>query len=275
MEFLTVVGVGVLLICIYSERKAQGLYLGDYVFFAITFLVICITTICWQIYKTRAKEKELEIQTYKLYESSYSNLISEIRLKQHEFNNHINAIYSQHLICKNYEELVERQRQYCENILYDNRYEKLLKAGNSMLIGFLYGKFLEAEQRNIIVEYELICTELNVKIPIYKIVELVGNLLNNAMDALEKEENKRLYIAITEETKYVLIEVRNICKVIPVEQISEMFRKGYSSKGENRGLGLYNLKKMGQEYGFEIVCSNVLLDDKNWISFSVELEKSI
>ena len=244
-------------------------------FCAVIILAICVMAYRCRFYRMKAKEKELELEAYKLYGTSYSHLITEIRLKQHEFNSHINAIYSQHLVCTNYEELVARQRQYCENVLYDNRYEKLLKAGNSMLIGFLYGKLLEAEQRNIIVEYDVNCMELNTKLPIYKLTELTGNLLNNAMDALEKEEDKRLYISIAEEAEYVSVEIRNICKVIPVEQIVAMFRKGYSSKGENRGLGLYNLKKMGREYGFEIVCSNVLLEDKKWISFSVELEKTI
>lgn len=254
-------------------RGVKGVYLRDYIFYAVTILVICIITICWQLCRVKAKEKELELQAYKLNEVLYEKLISEIRLKQHEFKNHIIAIYSQHLVCKNYEELVERQRIYCKNVLYDNRYEKLLQAGNSVLIGFLYGKFLEAEQRNITVEYDLKCMELNVNLPVYKLVELVGNLLNNAMDALETEEDKRLYISIKEEVKGVSICVRNVCKVVPVEQIVTMFRKGYSSKGENRGLGLYSLKKMGRDYGFEVVCSNVLVGDKNWLSFSVELGK--
>lgn len=272
---LLVGGVGILLSYIYIERGNRGLYFGESLLFAVIILAICVMTVSWQFYKMKAREKELELQTYKLYEASYSHLITEIRLKQHEFNNHINAIYSQHLVCKTYEELVERQRTYCENILHDNRYEKLLKAGDSMLIGFLYGKFIEAESRNIVVKYDIRCVKLDMKLPMYKLIELVGNLLNNAMDALEKYEDKRLYISILEEVQYVSINVRNICQEVTTGQIAAMFQKGYSSKGENRGLGLYSLKRMGHEYGFDIMCSNVFVENKNWILFSVKLEKSV
>lgn len=272
---LLVIGVGILIAYIYVEQEDKGLYFGEYFLLSVVVLVMCIMTVSWQSYKINAREKELELQTYKLYEASYTHLITEIRLKQHEFNNHINAIYSQHLVCKTYDELVERQREYCESIIYDNRYEKLLKTGNSVLIGFLYGKFMEAESRKIVVEYDVRWTGFNIKLPIYKVIELVGNLLNNAMDALEKTDNKRLYVSIVEEKEYISVCVQNVYKEVSTKQIAEMFQKGYSSKGENRGLGLYSLKKMGKEYGFEIICSNILRSDEKWISFSVNLEKSV
>lgn len=273
MWLVLVIGGVVILSGIYMVRYSQGLYIDEYVIQVIAILITCVMTGSWQKYKLKAKEKELELQTYRLYEESYQNLISEIRLRQHEFNNHINAIYSQHLICKNYEELVERQRAYCEEIIYDNRYEKLLKAGDFVLIGFLYGKFIEAEKRGIKVEYELKCMELKSSLPMFKLIELIGNLINNAMDASEKCREKRLYVSIIENTKEIAVEVRNEHPTLSAKEITAMFQKGYSSKGEGRGFGLYGLKKMGTEYHFEIICSNVLIKTVNWISFSVHLNK--
>ncbi len=274
IRVIMLAALGILLLYIYMKKELQGLYFRDYLFPVTAILIISIMAVSWQSYKLKAKEKELELQAYKMYEESYNNLITEIRLKQHEFNNHINAVYSQHLICKTYEELVNSQREYCGNIIFDNRYEKLLRAGNSILIGFLYGKFIEAESKNIVVEYDIKCTELQTKLPMYKLIELVGNLLNNAMDALGDSDDKRLYFCLDEKRDCICIEVRNIGKVITVDKMVEMFRKGYSSKGENRGLGLYSIKKMGREYGFEVVCSNVTINNQNWVSFSVELKRS-
>lgn len=245
MWSILVTGSVVILSCIYMVKYSKGLYVDEYIIPVIAILITCIMTGSWQKYKSKAKEKEMELQAYKLYETSYQNLISEIRLRQHEFNNHISAIYSQHLVCKSYEELVERQKSYCEEITYDNRYEKLLKAGDFALIGFLYGKFIEAEKRGIAVEYELKCMELRSSLPMFKMVELIGNLINNAMDALEKADEKRIYVSITEDAEQVVIEVRNISPTISPKEITVMFQKGYSLKGENRGLGLYGLKKMG------------------------------
>lgn len=270
-----VLGIVVILICIYMVKSARGLYIEDYLFPAVAILIICLMTESWQKYKLKAREKEMELQTYKLYEASYQNLISEIRLRQHEFNNHINAIYSQHLTCKSYKELVDRQREYCEEIIYDNRYERLLKAGDFVLIGFLYGKFIEAEKREIEVEYELKCMELKSTLPMFKLIELMGNLINNAIDASEKCREKRMYVSIIENTEEIAIEVRNEHQTLSSKEIIAMFQKGYSSKGEGRGWGLYGLKKMGMEYDFEIICSNVMIETVNWISFSVHLNKDV
>lgn len=274
MRCILILGCVIILMCIYTVKKSKGLYIEEYLFPTIITLVMCFMTESWQKYKLKAREKEMELQTYKLYETSYQNLISEIRLRQHEFNNHISAIYSQHLVCKSYEELVERQKMYCAEITYDNRYEKLLKAGDFALIGFLYGKFIEAEKRGITVEYEMKCMELKSSLPMFKMVELIGNLIDNAMDALEKAKEKRIYVSIIENREQIVIEVRNISPALSPKEIAVMFQKGYSLKGENRGLGLYSLKKMGTEYHFDIICGNVLIEAVNWLSFSVRLNKA-
>ena len=68
-----------------------------------------------------------------------------------------------------YDELIANQKQYCNHVVNDNKYERLLKVGNSVLIGFLYGKLLEAEGRGIDVDYDVQCMELNVGLPMYKL----------------------------------------------------------------------------------------------------------
>ncbi len=262
-------GAFIVLMNFYWKKADRGLYLGDYLFTILAVLVISLLTVSWQFYKLKAKERERELEAYKVYEESYKNLIDDIRLKQHEFDNHISAIFSQHATCKTYEELVEQQRGYCESILDDNKYEKLLKAENSVLIGFLYGKFLEAEKQNIRVEYDIRCGELHTRLPMHKIVEITGDLLNNAMDALKDAEDKRMYISIMEKLGVICMEVRNVHEELSEEQIHKMFQKGYSGKGENRGLGLYNIKKLGQDYDFTVICRNEEHEHVNWISFRI------
>ncbi|MDE6607651.1 MAG: GHKL domain-containing protein [Lachnospiraceae bacterium] len=274
MWSVLVMGSLVILSCIYMVRYSKGLYVDEYIIQAIAILIICVMAGSWQKYKLKAKEKENELRMYKLYEASCQNLISEIRLRQHEFNNHINAIYSQHLTCRSYEELVAQQRTYCEEIIYDNRYEKILKAGDFALIGFLYGKFMEAEKRGIRVEYELKCIELISSLPMFKLIELIGNLIDNAIDATENCKEKRLYVSIIENVEEITIEVRNVHPTLSSKEITAMFQKGYSSKGEDRGLGLYGIKRMGLEYHFDIICSNVLIDNRNWVSFSIHLKNN-
>ncbi len=48
-------------------------------------------------YKMRANEIETKMNMQKLYADSYQSLIDNIRLRQHEFNNHISMMHSLHL----------------------------------------------------------------------------------------------------------------------------------------------------------------------------------
>lgn len=265
---LVICVVGIIGIICYTKYQ-RGIYYDEFILVCILIIILCILTASWESYKIKVHEKEAELKMYQLYENSYESLLTEIRMRQHEFNNHISAIFSQHLTCDTYEELVKKQREYCGQVMSENRYEKLLVSGNTIFTGFLYGKFVEAENRGIDVSYRIDSTNLNISMPDYKVIELVGNLFNNAMEALEKEERKKMHLEIKTGPDETEIEVRNIGEKIQEEQISKLFLKGYSEKGKNRGLGLYNIKKLSKEYGFKIICENQEIGNENWITFRV------
>lgn len=265
---LVICVVGIIGIICYTKYQ-RGIYYDEFILVCILIIILCILTASWESYKIKVHEKEAELKMYQLYENSYESLLTEIRMRQHEFNNHISAIFSQHLTCDTYEELVKKQREYCGQVMSENRYEKLLVSGNTIFTGFLYGKFVEAENRGIDVSYRIDSTNLNISMPDYKVIELVGNLFNNAMEALEKVERKKMHLEIKTGPDETEIEVRNIGEKIQEEQISKLFLKGYSEKGKNRGLGLYNIKKLSKEYGFKIICENQEIENENWITFRV------
>lgn len=238
--------------------------------------IVCIVMLGGQLgkYKIKAKEAETELKMHELYADSFLGLIENIRLRQHEFDNHINTIYSQHFIYDTYDELVEAQNAYCEIVSKENRFNKLLKSTNPIIAGFLYGKFIEVDKLGIDIDYYVNIYELDKIIPVYKVVEILGDLINNAVEAMEKSDaSKKLYVSLSENSK-IEIEVRNESPFINYDDIGNFFLKGFSSKGENRGLGLYNVKSICKEYGFEVYCENITIDKVNWISFKVIKEKS-
>ena len=96
--------------------KIEILY---YIVFGISIVLIVITAIDIGRNKIKVKEAEAELRLHKLYEASFQELIDEIRGRQHEFDNHINAIYSQHRLYKTYDELVAAQQKYCDVIVED------------------------------------------------------------------------------------------------------------------------------------------------------------
>lgn len=245
----------------------------------ISIVLVCILLVCLLAanlgkYRIKAIEAEAELKVRNVYEASYQKLIENIRLRQHEFDNHINTIYSQHYIYKTYDELVQVQEKYCRELEQDNQLNKLLSAGNSIMIGFLYGKFLEIQKRNIEVDYKVNIKELECKVPVYKLIEVLSDLINNAAEALQSAEGcNKLFVFLLELDDKIQMEVRNQNPVIEYEELQKFFAKGYSKKGEGRGLGLYNVKKISEEYGMDICCNNVSVDNHNWISFQITIKK--
>lgn len=266
-------GVMIIAVSGYLIKLYEGIYLEVYLVVYTIIVFACIMAASWERYKVKAFEKEMELQAYKVYEESFKNLITEVRVRQHDFKNHINAIYIQHMMCHTYEELVERQKKYCEDIVYENRFADLLRLGDTMVIGFLYGKLTEADGKGIDVQYRFECGDLKVGIPMYKIITILGNLLNNAIEALEENDRKRLFVGMKEDEKELHMEVRNTNEAIAWSDVTSLFKKGYSTKGSGRGLGLYSIRKMSREYGFDILFANKEIDGENWVSFEIRVRK--
>lgn len=260
----------ILFMCLIKYKEVNLLETYQYLLFFISIALIVLLNIQLSKSKLKAKEVETELRLQKLYTESFYGLIENIRLRQHEFNNHITTIYSLHYTNNSYEELVKAQEEYCQLLLKENHFNKLLAKGNPVIIGFLYGKFLEIEKKGIEITYSINFDEFNINVPIYRIVEVLGNLLDNAIEALDKEkEGKKIYIAIEEESKDFSIVIRNKSTFIDYNEISDFFTKGYSKKGSSRGLGLYNVKKICEEYGMSICCENEEINNENWLCFKI------
>lgn len=260
----------IIMILLLSYKGFKLFEINQTILLLISLVFVFLLTGQASEYKVRAKRVETELKMHKLYEDSFQGLIQNIRSRQHEFDNHINTIYSQHYIYKTYEELVQEQKEYCQLVTKENRFNKLLTKGNSVIIGFLYGKFIEIDKKGIDITYEIGINGSNQRIPDYKIVEILGNLIKNAVEALEKAEDlNKLFVLFAENEDFIEIEVRNESPYISYEEIDSFFDKGFSKKGKDRGFGLYNVKSICSEYMLDIYCENKETDGQNWLSFKV------
>ena len=108
----------------------------------------------------------------------------------------------------------------------------------------------------------------------YLVVELIGNLLKNAVEAVNSQDvEKLIHLSCTENENEFCLGVRNRSEKIPLEEIGRFFQKGYSSKGSGRGLGLYNVKEISDKYGIDIVCNNTEIDNQNWFLIELHIKK--
>lgn len=269
-----VIGIVTSIYCLIDYKENEVIDIGYAVLLFACMAFIGFLAFQLSKYKIKTKEAETELKMNKLYAASFQNLIESIRLKQHEFDNHLGAIFNQHYMYDTYEQLVKVQEDYCNAMKKENKYNKLLHNGNSVVIGFLYGKFVEIDKLGIELSYKVNIDELEIGIPVYKLVELIGNLIDNAVDALTAQENKgKLHVEVIEVDGKVIIEVRNESEYINLEELKAFFSKDYSKKGKGRGLGLFNVNNICNEYMLYITCDNKEIEGRNWLFFRITNEK--
>lgn len=95
-----------------------------------------------------------------------------------------------------YEDLVNAQMDYIHEIRKDDKHTKLLSSGNKVFIEFLYGKILLLEEAGIQCEYRIKIEQLNAEMPVYKMIEIISNLIDNAKDAVESVSQNQCIIKI-------------------------------------------------------------------------------
>lgn len=233
----------------------------------------CCANVRWQQEKYEKLSKEREYEIHKTYDGVYTQLLDSMRKKQHDFHNHITAIYSHHLMAKDYDTLVALQKKYCDEIMEENRYARLLSSNSPIVIAFLYSKFIEAESKGCRITYDIKVDELQCKIPDYKLIEVLGILLDNAIEAVQDYDLKNIWVEMREMTDIIHVAVKNNSRYYKQEELIQLMGMGYSTKAQNRGIGLSKAKDILMEYecDLRIYCEE---NENTRIVFDFTIEKS-
>ena len=122
----------------------------------------------------------------------------------------------------------------------------------SKLCALIVGKMMRAAELGIrlTVQPDSICMENDLLLPVQEYVTIVGNLLENAIEELSQKKDPPREI-------HLGLYCRPDCNVVLCEDTGrgidpairdEIFIKGVSSKGENRGIGLYAIHELVERY---------------------------
>lgn len=219
----------------------------------------------------KSKYEEQELNIYKTYIPVVEQLMDDIRARQHEFDNHIQAL---RMIEDQDNEITQLISSYTDDILEKNKWNVLIKFNNKIISGFIYSKKKEAEQRGIDFEVIIETYFFETKVNDYQLIEMVGILLNNAFEAVADLPIRHVVLKVSKEKDRDVLEVKNRHPYLKEETISNMFKKGISTKssGKNskRGYGLHNLQKIMNDNDGSIEVYNEELDD-NYVVFRILL----
>ena len=213
----------------------------------LAYLLVIITLVIILSYLFR---QNIENQTmFKKYDDlltimrNYESDIEEQRTTTHETRNELLTIR-----CRVEKFGDEKLCEYIDSIMGDKKnvdsakYSKFKYLPTNGLKGFLYYKFIEAEEKGISVKLNIskqieksFLIELNTK-DFKDLTRILGVYLDNAIEASSSSQNKQLGIEIYKIKSNIEIIISNTYdNIIDEDKIGN---ERFSTKGENRGHGL-------------------------------------
>lgn len=201
-------------------------------------------------------------------------LVDSMRANNHDFTNKLHVILG--LIQM---EMYDEAISYIQNITMVQRetISKVMNAVNEPAVAALIiGKIARASELNVkfVLREGCYYSASDMSLPSEMLVTVIGNLLDNAFDAMNDSDNpndhKELMFGIYSRPGAVLITVDDTGNGIKDEDIDMIFVNGYSTKGNGRGTGLYQIKSMVENYGGKIMVES---QEGVGSSFSVSFTK--
>ena len=188
----------------------------------------------------RLSKEEAVKATQEEYIDQINRLFTAIRGQRHDFLNHVQTIHSL-VKMKRYDALESYTEQFVAETEQTNH---IIRIGEPALAALINAKTVEAQTRKIDFEFDFSALESVELGPLsVDIVKILGNLIDNAFDEVEKlpEEERVVECDGYTEQESVIFMVSNPCyqPVENPEHLKRMFESGYSTKsGRHRGLGL-------------------------------------
>ena len=177
-----------------------------------------------------------------------TDLNHALRAQRHDFLNHLQVVYSL-MEMKEYDEA----RRYIDQVYGDIRaVSGALKTSCAPVNALIRAKMAECEQQKVDCVLDVHAAWQNLPLPAWEMCRVLSNLIDNALDALRGQKDKKLVIRLQEYLQYCSFSIENNGPAIPAETGRHIFDAGFSGKGEGRGMGLYIARETLREAGGDL-----------------------
>lgn len=195
-------------------------------------------------------KKAMEFNLLKVHLLQVEELLNTLRVQKHEHSRHIQTIQAML-----YLEEVNKAKEYIDGIAESYwQTEEIVYVGHPALTALLNSKRKVAEANKVDFAFSVKCDVTNINIPPWDLCSLLGNLLDNALEAaFQDNDERRVAIEIKYEDGNYVIYVHNSGSKISAKAKQWLFTAGYTTKdSEARGYGLYLVKRLVDKYGGKI-----------------------
>ena len=208
------------------------------------------------------QEQALRYRDMERYSRHIEELYKEVRSFRHDYTNLLTS-----LRLGIEEEDMEQIKEVYDSVLkdssqklQDNKYDlgRLVNIRDRALKSLLAGKFIKAREKDIVFNVE-VPEEIQVEgMSLLDFLTIVSILCDNAIEASAEASQPYVSIAFFKSGAKENFIIENSIKEEGID-VSEIFSFGVSSKGEERGVGLYTVMKIVESYpnaSLNTICQN-------------------
>lgn len=196
-------------------------------------------------------QQELQLKDMEKYSNHVEGLYREIRGFRHDYSNLLTTLHlgiednDMAQIKEIYESVLQDSSKQLKNHKYD--IGRLVNIKDTALKSLLAAKCLEASEKNISVTVEVPDAISLESMTMVDFITIVSILFDNAVEASTLTECPSIRLAFFALNGKQLFVLENATKEESLV-ISKLYEFGNSSKGKDRGVGLYNVMKLLERY---------------------------
>ena len=197
------------------------------------------------------QEQALRYRDMERYSRHIEELYKEVRSFRHDYTNLLTSLRLgiEEEDMGQIKEVYDSVLKDSSEKLQDNKYDlgRLVNIRDRALKSLLAGKFLKARDKKIIFNVE-VPEEIQVEgMSLLDFLTIVSILCDNAIEASVEASQPHVSIAFLKNGAQETFIIENSIKEEGID-ISEIFSFGASSKGEERGVGLYTVMKIVESH---------------------------
>src|SRR5690606_34779021 len=228
-----------------------------FIFYFSILIGVCFLLTRMIVKETNMRNQQIQYERLTEYTENLEQMYTNMQKFRHDYINILLSM-SEYIRAKNIEEL----EQYFNNNIMPismNMKSNAYKLGSlhnlkiQELKGIISSKIIKAQELNIDANVEVVEPVEQINMDPVNLCRCVGIILDNAIEEAIHCEKPFVHVALIKRGGSNIIVVSNSSRPSTPE-LHKIYEKGFSTKGENRGLGLNNLREMVAS------CNNVTMD---------------
>ncbi|MBW9159445.1 sensor histidine kinase [Clostridium tagluense] len=223
----------------------------SFTIYGIIMVIICSSLFFISKKEEKFKYKQIQLDNLEQYTNNLENLYMDMRKFRHDYINIISsmAAFIEEKDIKGLEEHFNKNIYPLNNEMNKNNYKLGLLKNIKLpqIKGLISGKVIHAQELGIDIIIDIVEPITIIKMDIIDLSRCLGIILDNAIESALESEKKVIDIALINKINSVILVVANTFSG-DIPALSKLFKDGFSTKGENRGLGLSNCKDMIGKY---------------------------